>query len=536
MTIGPFRGTHAWARRAAIGASVCAAVAFGALPAVAQAPLPAISNPDSALGATLQTLEGAPLTLGEAIRIGLESSDDLGAARAATRAASGSLRRERGSFDPELFASGIWSGEEEPSSSPFTGEGAIETDRREFEVGATTRVATGAEVTARVTSERVSTNSLFASFEPQYTTRGRIDVTQPLLAGFGPSARRDLTAAEREFASAQASETAVQLEVEARIERLYWELYAAQRDWAVARLLRDSGVTFLGEAQTRARAGLVGPNQIANARVFLAEQEAALLDREEEMDAASDALAAALGTRPPANAVRYRPTDVPPSAFVLESPDDVVAVAVRRNPELIAAAAHVDALRALERGASWDALPTLDAVGSVGGNGLTGRGRTIVFGGDTIVVPSRGTFGDSWSEVFKREFPTWSAGLRFAMPIGGRSDRGERDRVRAEVAAAEYRFNGLRRALEVEARSRHRELENAQRRVQVAAEGADASFEQVRIGRLEYQNGRTTAFEVVRLAADLASAQQRYSQALVRAAQAAAHLRQLTAGEAPAAR
>jgi outer membrane protein TolC len=47
---------------------------------------------------------------------------------------------------------------------------------------------------------------------------------------------------------------------------------------------------------------------------------------------------------------------------------------------------------------------------------------------------------------------------------------------------------------------------------------------------IEYNNGRTTAFEIVRLAADLATAQQRYSDALVRTASAAAVLRQLSGG------
>ena len=518
-----------------MGSSLCIAAVFGTVPAAAQTQaVPA--DPDSALAATLRTIDGAPLTLEEAKRLGLEYSDDLAAAAASTRAAEGVLRRERGTFDPSLFGEAIWSRQEEPSSSPFTGSEAIETDQRNFQVGATTRTVTGAEITARVTSERLATNSLFASFDPQYTTRGRLDITQPLLAGFLPSARRDLSAAERDYVAAQASEVAVRLEVEARVERLYWELYAAQRDWGVAQLLRESASALSEEAQTRSRVGLVGPNQIANARVFLAEREAALLDREEGMDLASDALAAAIGTRPPNGQLRYRPDSVPPSAFTLAPADTVVAAALQRNPELIAAAARIDALRALERGARWDVLPTLDAIGSLGGNGLTGRGRTIEFAGETIVVPSRGGFGDSWSEVFGRDFPTWSAGLRFAMPIGARADRGERDRLRGEVAAAEARWNGARRALEVEARSSHRELENAQRRVQVAAEGVEASFEQVRIGRLEYQSGRTTAFEVVRLAADLASAQQRYSQALVRAAQAAAELNRLTAGAAPVAR
>jgi outer membrane protein TolC len=55
----------------------------------------------------------------------------------------------------------------------------------------------------------------------------------------------------------------------------------------------------------------------------------------------------------------------------------------------------------------------------------------------------------------------------------------------------------------------------------------------VRIGVLEFRAGRTTAFELARLGADLASAQQRYSQALVRAARAAAQLRRLTANAYP---
>jgi hypothetical protein len=50
----------------------------------------------------------------------------------------------------------------------------------------------------------------------------------------------------------------------------------------------------------------------------------------------------------------------------------------------------------------------------------------------------------------------------------------------------------------------------------------------VRIGLIEFSNGRSTAFELVRLGADFAVAQRRYSEALVRTAKASATLRQLT--------
>ena len=79
-------------------------------------------------------------------------------------------------------------------------------------------------------------------------------------------------------------------------------------------------------------------------------------------------------------------------------------------------------------------------------------------------------------------------------------------------------------------RQSYRELNNGQRRLKAAREGVQAAQEQVRIGLIEFQNGRSTAFELVRLGADFAAAQQRYSQALVRSAKAAATLKQLTSG------
>ena len=95
---------------------------------------------------------------------------------------------------------------------------------------------------------------------------------------------------------------------------------------------------------------------------------------------------------------------------------------------------------------------------------------------------------------------------------------------------AEQMFVQQARTLEEQVRTSCRELENGQRRLLASREGVAAAQEQVRIGLIEFQNGRSTAFELVRLGQDFAVAQQRYSQALVRSAKAAATLRQLTSG------
>jgi outer membrane protein TolC len=121
----------------------------------------------------------------------------------------------------------------------------------------------------------------------------------------------------------------------------------------------------------------------------------------------------------------------------------------------------------------------------------------------------------------------------FNLPIGGGSDAGESDRLHAEVTQAEENLERIRRSLDERVRAQYRELERSNKRIGFAVRGVNASLEQVRIGTLQFKNGRTTAFELVRLAADLADAQRRYSQALIRSARAAATLRRLSAGAYP---
>jgi outer membrane protein TolC len=208
---------------------------------------------------------------------------------------------------------------------------------------------------------------------------------------------------------------------------------------------------------------------------------------------------------------------------------------MRLNPDLEALRSDADALRALEKGAVWDARPTLDLIGSYGGAGLSGSPQDIdPFGtGDPVRSSTSGNRGDSIGQAVGRDYPSWNVGFVFAVPIGNREGKGERDRLRAQVVRAEQDLLAGQRILEEEVRAQHRELERGTRRMEIATRGVAASIKQVEIGMLEYTNGRTTAFEVVRLAADLATAQQRYSDALVRTARAAAILRQLTGGWYP---
>jgi len=485
-------------------------------------------NPDSAFAETLRRLEGEPIRIEDAVALALENATDVQAAEAAYVSAEGSYQIERGAFDPELFGQVGASHQENPSTSPFVRPGVLENELTTATGGARVTLPLGTELEASVATHKLDTNSLYTSINPSYGADGTISVRQPLLNGFGPGTSAPKTAAARRRDSAASGAEDVRRRARADVETVYWQLYASERNVVVQRLLVEQAQALLEQARVRASAGLVGPNDVANARVFLSQQQLIELDQEEFRSRLSDHLATLTGVRP-MTSDHYRSASEPAAEVDFGGLDSLLTRASRSNPALRAAEENLRGMEALATGAGWNQLPTLDLVGAVGGIGLTGT--TLV---DSLPVDLAGNYGDAIGDAVSRRFPNWSVGLELTLPIFRDEGRGERRQYLAEVERARAQVAGVGRDLEERVRASYRELMNGRQRLTIAREGFQASLDQVRIGRIEFDNGRTTAFELVRLASDLGTAQQRLSQALVRAETAAAELRYLT-GETPVA-
>lgn len=485
---------------------------------------------DSALVAAVRTLPGSSLTLQRAVGLAIATSPVVRAASAVLDAARGAVRREGGAFDPVLSFGWDYIDQRLPSASFFAGADVLHT----VQGTGTARVhwlsPLGTSIEGRLDAVRLTTNSGFAFLDPQYTTTGALTIRQPLLRGFITSARKGLTGAEFIETSARERYEQELLLLQGAVEQAYWDVYAGERDLAVQLLTRDRAAAFLEETRLRAQTGLVGPGQVANAASFLADQENLLLDREEALDAFSEKLVRVIGVRPDAGASRFKTADQPPDTIAMEDPDRWVREGLERNRDLRALRSEIDLRKTYSRAAAWEALPSLDLIGSVGGNGLGGDARDVVFGADTLRTSASGSLGDALRHVIRRDYPAWRVGVEISVPLGMRTGLGEQDRLDAEVVIAEQRYAQATRVLEEEIRAQCRELQNGSRRLRVARESVTAAREQARVVRIEYANGRSTAFELVRVAADVAVAEQRYSRARVRSAQAAAALRQLTAG------
>jgi len=500
------------------------ALLLPSLTACAQTP----SNPDSALEEVLDKIQGTRLSLRQAGQCALKNATPIRIAEASYLAARGARRQERGAFDPELFASLNYLDSEQPTASFFSGAPVLHTKQTMSRSGLRMDLPTGTSLELALNTVRLETNSDFAFLNPEFDAFGSLSIRQPLLRGFTVSGRKQLTQSQRLYDAETARYDQEVLTTIAEVERNYWDLYAAQHDYAVQLLSRDRAESFLKETAMRATAGLVGPNQVASARTFFAEQELLLLDLEEQMDRQSDQLSSLIGMRPESGSTRFISADEPPNDFHIEQVDELVERAIKSNRNLIASRNVIEAAKSQADAASWEALPSIDLVGSVDGSGLSGTPRPVVFGGDTLVTTRSGNFNDAISQAIQRDFPGWSIGVEVSIPIGLRKGLGEKERLKAEVIGAQQRYIEETRGLEEQVRASYRELNHGKDRTTAAREGVEAAQEQVRIGLIEFQNGRSTAFELVRLAEDLAVAQRRFSDALIRTAKAAVTLRQLT--------
>jgi outer membrane protein len=491
------------------------------------------ADPDSAFSIALRQIPGSPIGLHEVIDTALANATSIRKAEAAYYAAEGSLRRERGEFDPELFFGINYLDQKMPTASFFAGAPVLATQQTNSYAGLRMNLPTGTQLELAMNAVSLKTNSTLAFLNPEYNAFGSLSIRQPLLRGLTIAGRKRLAQAEQQADAAKVRYDQEIINVSSSAEQMYWDLYASERDYAVQIITRDRAKEFLHETELRAKAGLIGPNQVANARTFLAGQELTLLEKRAELERRSEALSAFAGISLDKEQRTFLAADEPPENFPPGSSDVLVDHVLSNNNDIIAAKKDLESAQILASAAGWEALPSIDLVGSIGGNGLAGTGQQVIILNDTLPIPDTKRFSNALSQAAKRDFPTWSIGVEISIPIGFRNGLGEKDRLEALVLDARQNLLQKSRTLEQHVRSTYRELSDGKDRLGFARQDVEAAQEQVRIGDIEFRNGRATAFELVRLGEDLAIAQQRYSSALVRTAKAAAQMRQLTSGWYP---
>lgn len=333
-----------------------------------------------------------------------------------------------------------------------------------------------------------------ALFSPEYTAFGGLTLRQPLLKGFGRGANlAGLRVARAQLVIADlAREVAVNNKA-VEVLNAFFDLAYAQANVEVKASALAVAERFRGETERRRELGMLGPVDVAEARVRVSEaKEEAILAgdfrRERQLQ-----LVRLLALE--ADGAGARPTPVV-TAVLLDAPPvvalgDFLPAAYERRADHRLAQQRVAQEGTRRTAARNERLPEVDLHFSYGVHGL---------GPDYGTSVDRARSGDE---------PQWSAGMSVTVPLSWREGRARSAAANLRVRQAELRETELRERIGLEVENAVRRLDVLGQRLETARSSVAFADEGLRLESARLESGQTSAFAVAELQRRLADARTR---------------------------
>jgi outer membrane protein TolC len=408
-------------------------------------------------------------------------------------------------FDPSLYANYNWTHENilnSTSSGLYTGD--VQTGNAGYQQG----FSTGTQMSLGFNNTEVTTISPGASISPYIYSGLALNVTQPLLRGFGREINRRfirIGLTQEKISSLLFRQQVI--EVIYGVVRLYTDLVALTEDVKVkqetvafakklfddTKLQVDEGVLAPLEL-SRARAQVSGTEQdLINSRGLLEEQEAILknvLTRRGNEDAE-------------VRNARIIPTDSlsVPSADETRPMEELLAAAYQNRPDLNQAGLQIKLTQISLEGSHANLRPELDLVGTAQNNALAGQ--PIL---PTAAAGVSGGYGSILDQIATRKNPTYAIGLQLTLPLRNRVAQADAIRDEVILRQGQVRERQLRNQVQVEVEDALIAMRRARASYEAAVETRTLQEQSLDFEQTRYSEGVSTAFFVIQYESYVAQA------------------------------
>jgi outer membrane protein len=496
------------------------------------------------------------LSLDDAISLALENNLDIAVQRftpwlneaALLRAKSGVGGKTQ--FDPSLTTSLSMEEQTFPINNPFfagVGAGsavaAIINHSTLADFGYTQGFWTGTQLQVSFNNTRSSTTSAFNSFNPSVQSTVQVQLTQPLLNGFGRlpntryiiEARNTVKVGESEFAQ-QVIATVTQASTD------YWELVYARENVKVEQAAVGVSQKLYEDNKKQLEIGTMAPldvltaeSQLANDQQNLIVAQTTQLQDETKLlnDITKDPLAGSLA------GVEIVPTTPISTPDVTEniSIQNAVKEAWQKRPEMQQADLKLKNAGIEVKATKNSLLPSLSIFGMYSTTGLAGV-RTSIISTPTAWAPNlsapvvdatgtpipdlyastpilfdttmnvlRGGINDSWDQLIHSRFPTFQGGINLTLPIRNRAAQADNATALLNQRQQETQYRQLQNTIFLGVRNAQIALEQGRARVAAAEKARALAQQTLEDEQKKYQLGSSTSYNVVLRSRDLTSAQ-----------------------------
>ena len=415
-------------------------------------------------------------------------------------------------FDPAIVGQLNWTHQTTPqSNSVTTGTPSLISETTLANAGIQQGFSTGAVAGLMFNNSHQALNSLRTAYNPYTGSNLGLNVSQPLLRGFGLGLNRRFIriAGDEQKIGGLLFQQQLIASVYGVI-RLYTDFVALYQDVKVKqesvmtaeRLLSDVSAqveegTLAPVEQTRANAQVFSTRQdLANSQGLLEEQEAILknvLTRQGNED---------LEVR----SAHIIPTDTLeiPAQDNIQPIQDLVAEALANRPDLRQARLQIDISKIGLQGSKNATLPEVDLLGVVANSGLAGALNPLQPSADPALI---GGFGGVLDQILSRRYPTYGIGLQLNLPLRNRIAEADFARDQIQVKQSEVRLRQLENQARLEVEDAIIALRRARASADAAAQARQFQQESLAVEQAKFDVGASTSFFVIQYQSLLAQAQ-----------------------------
>lgn len=478
--------------------------AFLAFATVAQAAGP-VSVPISTRDRKPEPLppgERIELSLDLAIRLALENTLDLDVASLSFEKAAFGIGSAKGYFDPyvEVDVSA-----DRTQSASISQIAATDTKNQTGNLIFGGNLLSGGTYNLTWANSRTDSEIPgYTLFNPRYLSTLSVGATQPLLRNFGKTVANRLVVQANygRDTSAWGFVSQVQATVQ-NVEGAYWDL-------AYARALLKARHEALAIAkdlnritQIKIDVGTLAPIDIVQTEVTVAQREQDIITAEGLIGDAEDRLKRLLNVRNLPDWQRpIVPTELPTMEPINVSVEDGMRQALETRPEIRQALIDIESKKLTLVYARSQLKPRLDLGASYGFSGLGAQGTYTLPDGS----PGSVAYGDALSNIFNRDYPAWSVGLIFSLPIFNQTAKGNAAIASSDLDLSRTNLALMKQSLWVEVRTAARNVDTALRSIAAAKKSRELAERNLDAEKKKFENGMSTTFQVSSIQNDLTNA------------------------------
>ena len=458
------------------------------------------------------------LNLQDSIRLTLLNNTEVRVSQAQMDQSAFGIGRAYAQFDPVFTASFTPQRSTQPTTSSLQGAATLSQLQQQTNFAYNQLFQTGTSYAVIFSTNRATTNSSFALFNPSFTSGATFSVGQHLLKGRGYLVNHGpIIIAQRNVKQSRANFEAQLNDSILSVINQYWNLVQAQKNLAVVADSLHLAEESYKHDKRALELGALSPLDIYRSESTVAQRRLQVIQAEYAVKPLEDqfrrTIGADLDTR--AGALDFDLTESAEVSGEMVTQDIATGIemALSKRPELESVRQQLANDDTSVYMAHSNMQPDLSLTGNYTSNGI--GGNVIDTSGTAPVIVSRGGLLDALDQVGGFGFPTYSVGLNLRLPI--KNHQAEADLGSALVSKRSdlYLMRSRQQAISQEVRNAVHQLEVSKLSLTAAAQALDLAKKTLAADQRKYELGAETIFFVLDAQNTVQQAQQSYLQAQI---------------------